>query len=367
MKVLNFIIYIGRKEILMKNNKTNSNKNRYLIYLFVTLLFLSALGGCSSNIGNNTAEDSILKVMYLDVGQGDSILIESGEDAMLIDAGEVEEGDKVVSILAQEHINELKYIIGTHPHSDHIGGLEKVIKSCDTDEIFLSNVAYSSKTYDNLCKLIKKKGIQNTLPAAGDTYTLGDASFTFVTPLDKDYGDNVNNYSLGIRLINGKNSFLFTGDLEEDAEKDLVASKREIEADVLKVNHHGSSTSSCLEFLRAVDPVYAIISVGKGNTYGHPAAATLANLEEEDIQTYRTDVAGTIIITSDGKNLSFKTKGKQESEAADKNNQLVYITEKGSKYHRAGCKYLKGNYRSLSLKKAKEEGYEPCSICKPEP
>ncbi len=346
-------------------NRIKYFKNKHFMMLLIVLLLLSALSGCSVTTADNSVAGSTLKVMYLDVGQGDSILIESGEDAMLIDAGEAEEGDNVAGILEQEHIKELKYIIGTHPHSDHIGGLAKVIESCDTDEIFLSDITYSSKTYDNLLKLVKKEGIKKTLPAAGDTYKLGDASFTFITPLDKDYGDNVNNYSLGIHLTNGKNSFLFTGDLEEEAEKDLVESGREIEADVLKVNHHGSSTSSCEEFLRAVDPVYAVISVGKGNSYGHPAAATLASLEDEDVQTYRTDLSGTIVITSDGKNVSVKTEGKQASKITDKNNQLVYITEKGTKYHREGCKYLKGKYRSLSLKKAKEEGYEPCSVCKP--
>ncbi|SHJ95069.1 Metal-dependent hydrolase, beta-lactamase superfamily II [Anaerocolumna jejuensis DSM 15929] len=347
------------------NNADKYCKIKRFLKLFSLVLLFLALSGCTVEETNTVTDTGLLKVMYLDVGQGDSILIESKGEAMLIDAGEVEEGDTVADAIASEHIKELKYIIGTHPHSDHIGGIAKVIQSCNTEEVFLSDFDYSSATYDNLLQVISRKKIKKTYPTAGDSYTLGDASFTFVTPLDKDYGDNANNYSLGIRLTNGKNSFLFTGDMEEVAEKDLVASGRTIEADVLKVNHHGSSTSSCTEFLKAVDPTYAVISVGKGNTYGHPASATLASLEEEDVQTYRTDKQGTIIITSDGKNLSVKTQNTYKNKDADNSGRLVYVTEKGNKYHRKDCKYLKGNYRSFSLKKAKEEGYEPCSVCKP--
>lgn len=347
------------------NNADKYCKFKRFLKLFSLVFLFLALSGCTVQETNTVTDIGLLKVMYLDVGQGDSILIESEGEAMLIDAGEAEEGDTVADAIASEHIKKLKYIIGTHPHSDHIGGIAKVIQSCNTDEVFLSDFDYSSVTYDNLLHVISRKKIKKTYPTAGDSYTLGDASFTFVTPLGKDYGDNANNYSLGIRLTNGKNSFLFTGDMEEEAEKDLVASGRTIEADVLKVNHHGSSTSSCTEFLKAVDPTYAVISVGKGNTYGHPASATLASLEEEDVQTYRTDKQGTIIITSDGKNLSVKTQNTYKNKDADNSGRLVYVTEKGNKYHRKECKYLKGNYRSFSLKKAKEEGYEPCSVCKP--
>lgn len=350
----------------MKKENKHLKLKEFLKRFSIILLFF-VLTGCSVQEENpvNDTDTGILKVMYLDVGQGDAILIESKGEAMLVDAGETDQGDTVAEDIAREHITELKYIIGTHPHSDHIGGIARVIQTYKTDEIFLSDYKYSSETYDNLLRLITKQSIKKTVPAAGDTYKLGDASFTFVTPLNKDYGDNANNYSLGIRLTNGKNSFLFAGDLEETAEKDLIASGRKIEADVLKVSHHGSLTSSCPQFLKAVDPTYAVISVGKGNTYGHPSNATLAALEDEDIQTYRTDLQGTIIITSDGKNLSVKTEGTPNKKEADNQNQLVYITEKGNKYHRKDCKYLKGNYRSISLKKVKEKGYEPCLVCKP--
>lgn len=350
----------------MKKNKIKNNKRSRLFKISFILCIFLVLTGCSAQ-DVNTGRDIdtvLLKVMYLDVGQGDSILIESQGEAMLIDAGEADKGDTVVADMKDENIEELKYVIGTHPHSDHIGGLAQVIQTFKTDEVFLSDAAYNSGEYKNLLKVIKKN-TKMIHPLAGDTYQLGNASFTFVTPLKGDYGDNVNNYSLGIRLVNGKNSFLFTGDLEEKAEKDLVLSGRNIEADVLKVNHHGSLTSSCTEFLKAVDPTYAVISCGKNNIYGHPAYATLASLEEEDIQTYRTDLQGTIVITSDGRNISVKAKGAITDKAADKGSGLVYVTEKGNKYHRKGCKYLKGSYRSLSLKKAKEEGYEPCRVCKP--
>jgi competence protein ComEC len=272
----------------MKKNKIKRNKPSRLLKISFILCMVWTLTGCSVQNGNNGSDidTGLLKVMYLDVGQGESILIESRGEAMLIDAGEAEKGDTVVTDIKGENIGELKYVIGTHPHSDHIGGLAQVIQTFKTEEVFLSDVSYNSREYDNLLQAIGKK-IKMIHPSAGDTYQLGNASFTFLTPLKGDYGDNTNNYSLGIRLVNGKNSFLFTGDLEEKAEKDLVLSGRNIGAEVLKVNHHGSLTSSCTEFLKAVDPTYAVISCGKNNIYGQiKGRAFLAHISRRKIDGY---------------------------------------------------------------------------------
>lgn len=356
----------------------------HILRISLVLSFILILSGCTVEVSNNDS-NSDLKVMYLDVGQGDAILIQSQGEAMLIDAGEKEQGSTVTGYLEQENIKSLKYIICTHPHSDHIGGMAEVIKEYNADEIFLDKQKYDTETYNNLISLVEKRNITKTYPKAGDTYKLGGSSFEFLTPLGKDYGDNTNNYSLVVKLTNGKNSFLFTGDMEEEAEKDLLSEVGDLESDVLKVGHHGSLTSSSLEFLRAVDPVYAVISVGKDNSYGHPSSITLANLEDEDVQVYRTDVMGTVIISSDGNNISVKTEGTYAKQASEspveentnnltddqdkpsdkKSEEYVYVTEKGSKYHKKGCQYVKDNRKAILMEEAKEEGYEPCSVCKP--
>lgn len=367
----------------------------HIVKLSLVLSLVFALAGCEFH-DKDVVLSSTLKVMYLEVGQGDSILIQAQGEAMLIDAGEREEGNTVIHYLEQENIKSLKYIICTHPHSDHIGGMAQVIKEYKAQEIFLDKQEYDTDTFNNLINLVEKKHIKTTSPTAGDSYNLGGATFEFLTPLGQNYGDNMNNYSLVIKLTNGKNSFLFTGDLEEEAEKDLLSKGVNLEADVLKVGHHGSLTSSSIEFLREVDPVYAVISVGKENSYGHPSNITLANLEDEDVQVYRTDVMGTVIISSDGKNISVNTEGtyiKQDSKTTDtkttdtettgeikgdsavdksvkntdKNTKnYVYVTEAGSKYHEKNCQYVKKNSKALLIGEAKEEGYKPCSVCKPQ-
>lgn len=366
----------------MKNNIFRSFV--HILRISLVLSFILILSGCAVEVSNNDPNND-LKVMYLDVGQGDAILIQSQGEAMLIDAGEKDQGSTVNAYLEQENIKSLKYIICTHPHSDHIGGMAEVIREYNADDIFLGKQKYDTDTYNNLISLAEKKNITKIYPKAGDTYKLGGSSFEFLTPLGKDYGDNTNNYSLVIKLTNGKNSFLFTGDMEEEAEKDLLSEGWDLETDVLKVGHHGSLTSSSLEFLRAVDPVYAVISVGKDNSYGHPSSITLANLEDEDVQVYRTDVMGTVTMNSDGNNISVKTEGtyaKQTSESSvqkntdnlsdneekpsdKKSEKYVYVTEKGTKYHKKGCQYVKDNSKAILMEEAKEEGYEPCSVCKP--
>ncbi|MDF2868875.1 MAG: fold metallo-hydrolase [Anaerocolumna sp.] len=355
----------------------------HILRISFVLAFILVLSGCAVEVNNNDSS-SDLKVMYLDVGQGDAILIQSQGESMLIDAGEKDQGSTVINYLEQENIESLKYIICTHPHSDHIGGMAEVINEYKAEEIFLGKQKYDTDTYNNLIHLVEKRKITKKYPKAGDTYKLGDSSFEFLTPLEKDYGDNTNNYSLVIKMTNGKNSFLFTGDMEEEAEKDLLSGNIKLEADVLKVGHHGSLTSSSIEFLREVDPVYAVISVGKDNSYGHPSSITLANLEDEDVQVYRTDVMGTVIVNSDGDNITVKTENtyikeasgtgegktdtapaKQDKPSNVKPEKYVYITATGSKYHKKDCQYVKDNGKAILREEATEQGYEPCNVCKP--
>lgn len=246
-----------------------------------------------------------LTVHFLDVGQGDCTLITCGEHAMLIDAGDNNMGTTVEMYLKKQNITKLDYVIGTHPDADHIGGMDVVIYKFDCDTIILPEFEKDTKTYRDVIDTIKNKNYKITRPKAGQSYSLGQAQFTIISPVSDDYGDDANNYSVGIRLVFGDTSFLLAGDAEEEAEKDMLESGQELKADVYKASHHGSKSSNTEEFMEAVRPEYAVISCGEDNSYGHPHAQTLNTFRSMGIKVFRTDEQGAIIIKSDGKELTF--------------------------------------------------------------
>ena len=303
-------------------------------------------------------------VHFIDVGQGDSILIESGGEAMLIDAGTNESGPTVLSYLEDQQITHLDWVIGTHPHEDHIGGLDDVILALDVDRVMLPPKEHTTKTFEDVLDAVAQKDLSLTEPVAGDTYALGDARFTILGPV-KDYGDDLNNWSVVLLLTCDNNRFLFTGDAEAQAEEDILALGMDIHANVLKVGHHGSDTSTSDSFLSAVSPDYAVISVGSGNDYGHPCQVTLDKLEAFGTQIFRTDLMGTVIARSDGTHLSFSTEDHRQSQTETEAQTQVHITQSGSKYHREGCGALKNSDIIISLEEAKNRGYTPCQKCNP--
>ncbi len=332
-----------------------------------------------------------LKVHFIDVGQGDCILIEDGTSAMLIDAGNPENGPDIVSYIKNLGIEKLNFVLATHPHADHIGGMADVINAFDVEKIIMPKATHTTRTFENLLLTIQNKGLKITAPIPGTEYKLGNASFTILAPNSSSY-TNLNDYSVVVRLTYGSTSFLFTGDAEQTSEKEILAKGYNIKSDVLKVGHHGSKTSTTTRFLDAVSPRYAVMCVGANNQYGHPAPETLSKLAERGIKVYRTDEAGTIIATSDGKSISFNkqpsnismstntntntntgtavSKSDESSGTADKQDKsqddiIVYITKTGSKYHREGCSSLRSSSIPISLSEAKQKGYEPCKICKP--
>jgi len=321
-----------------------------------------------------------LKVHFIDVGQGDCILIEDGTSAMLIDAGNPENGPDIVSYIKKLGINRLDFVIATHPHADHIGGMADVINAFDIGKLIMPKVEHTTRTFENLLLTIRNKGLKITAPVPGTEYRLGNTSFTILAPNSSSY-KNLNDYSVVVRLTYGSTSFLFTGDAEQTSEKEILAKGYNIKSDVLKVGHHGSKTSTTTRFLDAVSPRYAVMCVGANNQYGHPAPETLSKLAERGIKVYRTDEAGTIIATSDGKSISFNKQPSPVNTSTNtgsttvsdtKNNQndtrddiTVYITKTGSKYHREGCSSLRTSSIPISLSEAKQRGYEPCKICKP--
>lgn len=250
-----------------------------------------------------TTDGSRLEVSYLDVGQGDATLITKGNFHMLIDAGKNEKGDTVVQYLKDAGVDKLDILVGTHPDSDHIGGLDCVIDAIAVDTLYMPDTEKDTKTYRDVKTSMKRKNLSAGMPEIGKEYTYdGNVLVRFLAPAKK-YAD-ANDNSLVVQLAYGKNRFLFMGDAEEEVEKDILATGYDLECDVLKLGHHGSYTATSSAFLQKADPVYGVISCGKGNSYGHPHAETLAKLEDEDVQVYRTDRMGTVRAVSDGKNVT---------------------------------------------------------------
>lgn len=327
-----------------------------------------------------------LEIHFIDVGQADCILVKSSNDAMLIDAGNNDDAEIIESYLKNQKIETLKYVIGTHPHEDHIGSLDTVINKFDVKNIIMPKKATTTKTFEDVVNAIENKKLSITAPKVGDKYTIGNGSFEIISPVASDYGDNLNNYSVGILLTYGDNKFIFTGDAEKIVEKDILATGINIDADLMKMAHHGSSTSNTEAFLDKISPNIAIITCGKDNSYGHPHKEIVECLNKRNINTYRTDLQGHIIALSDGKTIAIKTEktnvvttdDKNINNSKNKTDNMVnginieYIFNTNSKvFHYLDCDGVK----QMSQKNKKQfigiredaikMGYRACGICKP--
>ena len=271
-----------------------------LVILLVIMIAVSAAGAIYDRYQNENKvmPDGQMTVHFIDVGQGDSILIQCGTHAMLIDAGDNSCGTKVQAYLKNKGVAKLDYVIGTHPDSDHIGGLDVIIYKFDCENVMMPDCEKKTNTYRDVISAMKEKNYINTLPEVGKKYKLGDAEFTILAP-SKKYED-ANNNSISIILQYGDRRFLFTGDAEEEEEQDIVNAGISIDCDVYKAGHHGSRTSSSEELLNAASPAFAVISCGEGNSYGHPHARTLNEFRQRGIQVFRTDEQGTIEAVTDG-------------------------------------------------------------------
>jgi len=250
-----------------------------------------------------------LEVHFLDVGQAESILILAPAKTVLIDAGENDQGDMVVRYLKQQGVSSIDLLIGTHPHSDHIGGMDVVLNKLPVEAVILpelpDDLIPTTVTFTDLLEAIDQAGLEITPAVPGDQYDLGGgAQLTILGPLE-DY-DDLNSMSVVSRLSFGSTSFLFTGDMEQDAEKDLLKQGVPLVSTVLNVGHHGSKTSSHQAFLEAVQPKVAVISCGLDNSYGHPHREVLERLDALNVRVLRTDLDGAVVLTSDGKNIEIK-------------------------------------------------------------
>lgn len=287
------------------------------LYALLCLLFVSfAITGCdiididsffvSSDYTNDnyTNEEANLKVHFIDVGQADCILIESSNKYMLVDAGNNADEELLLSYLNNLGIKKLEYVIGTHPHEDHIGSLDAVIRNYEIGKVILPEKEHTTRTFENVLDAIEEKNLRITKPKVGDKYNIGDASFVIIAP-NADYKEELNDWSVGIKLTLEDTSFVMCGDAEKDAEKDILSNGIDLKADVLKLGHHGSRTSSSKDFVDGVDPSYIVITCGMDNSYGHPHKETMNWLKKRGIPFFRTDMQGTIIATSDGDEIAW--------------------------------------------------------------
>lgn len=281
--------------------------------LFVLLLGVFFISGCTSsnlegaisNILKESADQ--LVVHYIDVGQGDSTFIEfPNQETMLIDAGESEYGSVVLSYIKSLGYKKINYLIGTHPHSDHIGGLKMIVNSFDLDKVYMPRATSTTTTYLNLLKAIDNKNLKVTTAKAGvEVIKTDELSVKILAPIESEYS-NLNNYSVVLKITYRNRSFLFTGDAEKLVEDSLSS---DIRSDVIKIPHHGSDSSSSSDFVKKVDATYGIVSVGEDNSYDHPSKDVLKRWEDVGCKIYRTDEEGTVVLKTDGESIEIKSRG----------------------------------------------------------
>ena len=359
------------------------HKRRFLIIILIIVLGLT---GCSlvfseknnskfdkssleNTLQTNTLDKSGSNALFhfIDVGQGDCVLIQSGDINILIDAGTSESGSVIYKYLKSHKINYLNYFIGTHPHEDHLGGAASILSSIDVGRVFLNSDTSTSYFYERFVDTLIERKITPVKPDMDCIYEAGAFRIKFLSPT-KDFGDT-NDNSLITMLEFGDIKALFMGDAERSVEAELIQSGKDINADILKVGHHGSRYVSSSEFLNAVYPSVAVIQCGKDNSYGHPHEETLNRLNSIDATVLRTDKDGNIVLVTDGKTIQ-KATGEiyEKSDTADKIS-LVYIGNLKSKvFHSESCPNLpqgKNRTEFSTREDAINSGYKACGNCKP--
>ena len=332
--------------------------------------------GVTSNYG-------LMRVHFIDVGQADSAFIELGNgQTMLIDAGRSGNASTIVNYIKGLQYETIDYVVASHPHDDHIGGMATVLDIFNIGKMYMPKQAHTITAFTNMLNVIENKNIELYTAKAGTSIlSSGIIDIDVLAPF-ADSDSNLNNISAVVRITYGKTVMLFTGDAEHVIENQLLNSG--IDADVLKVGHHGAGSASSSSFIKAVSPEVAVISVGEGNSYGHPHADTLSILNKVGAKIYRTDEQGTIVVTADqNKKITVNKKAstvkenappvvvqtpldkvQDEPSVSDNQSQVVYRTRTGKKYHRSGCSYLKSKIET-TVGEAQSMGLGPCSRCNP--
>ena len=313
---------------------------------------------------------SSFTVYFIDVGQADSILVECDGEYMLIDGGNVADSSLIYSFLEGHGIKHLNYIVATHAHEDHVGGLAGALNYASVGIAYSPVMEYPSRAFDNFVKYLDEQGVSITIPAPGDNFQLGSANVEVLGAINPS--DNPNNTSIVLMVTFGETKFLFTGDAEREEEQDILDMGFDLSADILKVGHHGSDTSTIYPFLREIMPEYAIISCGKDNVYAHPHDNLLSRLRDADVTIFRTDLQGTIICKSDGKTVAFEIERNADiatNPTTPSTDEVFYIGNKNSlKFHRSTCPSLPAEQNRVifdNRAEAIDAGYSACGTCKP--
>ena len=293
-------------------------KKKYvLIILFILIWSISYFKSLNNEASENVLKQDVseethesikmkidgrLNIYYFNVGQADSILVENNDKYMLIDAGNNADGLNIVNYMKNMGINKVEHLVATHAHEDHIGGMDDIINNFVIDNFYMPDVITTTKTFEDVITALENNNVKFNVPNIGDKFMLGGCMFEILHLSDDD--SDLNDTSIVMRGVYGENSFLFMGDATSNVEKNIL--KKNIDSDVLKVGHHGSKYSSMISFLNKVSPTYSIISVGYDNSYEHPHGVTLTNLNDVGSKVYRTDVDGTILVSSDGENIEIE-------------------------------------------------------------
>lgn len=363
-------------------------KKRICLYLYLLVISIT---GCQVQQAAPKPAGSYFEVHYMDVGQADAALVLCDGKAMLIDGGNRADSSLMYSYLEQQGIEYLDYLVSTHPHEDHAGGLAGALNYAAAGVVYAPMVEYDSDVFRDFKKYLTKQEAEIVVPAAGDSFSLGSAEVTVLGPVGSERGMDLNNKSLVLRIVYGTTSFLFTGDAEREEEQAILEAGYGIQSTVLKVGHHGGADSTTYPFLREAAPEYAVISVGEENTYGHPTQEVLSRLRDAEVEVYRTDLQGTVVCTSDGEHVSFQA-GKQEyadlivpeTEMETKLTQTqnldegktgaevtVVLNTSSMKFHNPVCssvsdmkesnkEHFVGDREALI-----QQGYVPCKRCEP--
>jgi competence protein ComEC len=343
-----------------------------ILAVIIAVLLVAGIIALPIDIGDNDSKNTVLlDVIVFDVGQADCTLLKMDDHAMLIDAGNTGQDKLVLSYLSEYGVTTLDYLVATHPHADHIGSMASVVNAMDSiGTVLMPDVTHTISAYKNLITAIDNKNIPLTIPTPGDVFQWGDARVEVLAPNSATYPDNdLNEYSIVLRVEFGDTSFLFTGDAGAISENEQLAVGASLKSDVLKVGHHGSRGSSTQKYLDIVAPSYAVICCGIDNSYGHPHAEAMTRLTGTSATIYRTDHHGTVTFTTDGKDITVSI-SRDEPPPTRSPELDGYIGNKNSMvFHRPSCGSLPGEANRVELKMTRDEainaGYTPCGNCKP--